>query len=162
MAAAVAPVMPAAGSRLAPTASAMAASHAHSTRCPELRQQGTPGSSVPRTLGTTKLAPSHARASIGATQPIWLTHATGAGTTSTAPAAMVILCQVTRATIPMERLRATTTIMPLTFLCLSGTSWLARKKGPANSKNQKVVASKDEGPEDTFLANHDPLDMDSE
>ena len=37
-----------------------------------------------------------------------------------------------------------------------------QKKRPSKPKNHKVVASEDEGPEDTFLANHDPLDMDSE
>ncbi len=39
---------------------------------------------------------------------------------------------------------------------------LCQKKRPSKPKNHKVVASEDEGPEDTFLANHDPLDMDSE
>jgi hypothetical protein len=37
-----------------------------------------------------------------------------------------------------------------------------QKKMPSKPKNHKVVASEDEGPDDTFLANHDPLDMDSE
>ena len=37
-----------------------------------------------------------------------------------------------------------------------------QKKMPSKPKNHKVMASEDKGPEDTFLANHDPLDMDSE
>ena len=69
---------------------------------------------------------------------------------SAAPAAMVILCQVARATILMERLMATMIIMPLTFLCLSGASWFARKKAKQAQKD-KVMASKDE-----------PLDIDLE
>ncbi len=37
-----------------------------------------------------------------------------------------------------------------------------QKKRPSKLKKHKVVASEDEGPEDTFLANHDPLDIDLE
>jgi hypothetical protein len=62
---------------------------------------------------------------------------------SAVPATMAIRRQVTRATIPMERSAG-------------------QKKRPSKLKKYKVVASEDEGPEDTFLANHDPLDMDSE
>ena len=39
---------------------------------------------------------------------------------------------------------------------------VGQKKTPSKLKKHKVVASKEEGPEDTFLANHDPLDMDLE
>ena len=37
-----------------------------------------------------------------------------------------------------------------------------QEKRPSKLKNHKVVASEDKGPEDTFLANHVPLDIDSE
>ncbi len=48
-----------------------------------------------------------------------------------------ILCQVARATIPMERSMATTTIMPSTFLYPNSASCFGRKKFPANPKTTR-------------------------
>ncbi len=132
---------------------------AHFICRPERRQPGTPGSSNPRILGTFRLVPSHTRAIIGATQPTWLIVATRAAMTSTAPAAMAILCRVARATILMEK----SMVMTIVDNSLPKRRKLAcQKKKPSKLKKHKVAASEDEGPEDTFLANHDPLDNNSE
>ncbi len=51
---------------------------------------------------------------------------------------------------------------PAAMAILKRRKLAGQKKKPSKLKKRRVVASEDEGPEDTFLANHDPLDIDPE